>query len=257
MQYLRNMRILILTMKIKFRPMPWLTFVVLICLGILLTLGTWQYKRLIWKTGILTQIDEAAHAAPLTSLTEINALLASEQPVDFRKVSLSVDFVKPVLNTGEVFHLLRSNGKAFTWHLYQPVVDGGVSAYVATREFTEIQKDKPPASMTGLQDIVGYVRLVQSANWATPDSAPETNRWFAFNANPDVLDWGQGGQIETAYYIDHVEQVANVADLPVRMPEIANNHLDYMLTWYSFAFILLVIYFLLHKRAGRLRIERG
>lgn len=247
---------MMMTMKIKFKPMPGLSVVVLICLGILLTLGTWQYRRLQWKTVLLEQIDQAAHSAPFRSLADINAHLAQGKPVDFRRVSLRANFISPPLNDGVPFHLNRSNGKSFSWRLYQPVRDGDILAYVATREFTDTQKENPPARIDGPKDIIGYVRLVQVANWAIPQSNLEANRWFAFNAAPELLDWSHRKTIETAYYINLVEHVDSVENLPVLMPEIVNNHLDYMLTWYSFAFILLVIYALVHKKQGRLWIER-
>ena len=246
-----------LAMKIKFQPMWGLTIVTLICLGILLSLGTWQYKRLQWKTKVLADIEIAAHAAPLRSLAEINQLLEQGKPVDFRRIAIEVDFITPGINQGKPFHLLRSTGKAFTWRLYQPVLSGKSFAYAATREFTEEQKNNPPVAILGGAVVIGYVRLVQKANWAIPKSDALTNRWFAFNAKPDVLDWSAGGKIEAAYYIDQFEHIKSGGDLPVRKPDIPNNHLDYMLTWYSFALILLVIYFLLHRKQGRLRIERG
>lgn len=244
-------------MRIKFNPMPGLSIVTLICLGILLTLGTWQYKRLQWKTRILAEIDQAAHAKPLHSLADINQLLAQGKPVDFRRVSMSADFIEPNLNGGKPFHLMRSNGKAFTWRLYQPIKVGEHFAYVASREFTETQKDEPPNAVVGKTQLIGYVRLVHEANWAIPKSDTKSNRWFAFNASPENLDWSDDGRVMTDYYIDQLEHIKTVDNLPVRIPEIANNHLDYMLTWYSFALILLVIYFLLHKKLGRLRIEKG
>ena len=244
-------------MKIKFQPMLWLTIVTLICLVILLSLGTWQYKRLIWKTDVLVQIDSAANSAPLTSLAQINELLSADKPVDFRRIRLKANFAKPRLNNGQPFHLMRSNGHYFAWRLYQPISNGPNSAYVATREFLEEQKNKPPMAMSGAADIAGYVRLVQPANRFTPKSDPKLNRWFAFNSAPKLLDWAGGSQdISTLYYIDMVEEVGGVTTLPVRKPELANNHLDYMLTWYSFALILLIIYALLHIKQGRLRIER-
>ncbi len=243
-------------MKIKFNPMPWLTVVTLICLGILLWLGTWQYQRLAWKTRILAEIEQAAHAEPLGSLSGINQLLAQGKPIDFRRVSLQANFAVPPLNSGAPFHLMGSNGKAFTWRLYQPMSVDANSAYIAGREFTEVQKDNPPKTIVGEKQVIGYVRLVQKPNWTIPKSDVKTNRWFAFNASPEVLDWSDNGTIAITYYIDHVEHIKSVDDLPVRIPDIPNNHLDYMLTWYSFALILLIIYFLVHKKQGRLRFEK-
>ena len=245
-------------MKIKFKPLPGLTIVTLICLAILLYLGTWQYQRLQWKTQLLAEVEEASIAAPFTSLAQISEQLALGSPVDFRKISLSGDFITPSFNDGEPFHFLRSSGKALTWRLYQLYDDGAQQAYVATIEYAEARTSNPPRSITGPQQVVGYVRLVRPPSRFPLKSTPEKNRWFVFNAAPDVLDWaGPAGAIETRYYIDWVTDAKTAKDLPIRKPDIRNNHLDYMLTWYSFALILLVIYFLLHKKQGRLSFGRG
>ncbi|RZV41594.1 MAG: hypothetical protein EX271_07715 [Acidimicrobiales bacterium] len=74
---------------------------------------------------------------------------------------------------------------------------------------------------------------------------------------PDDLNWAfavAGTEIPTGFFIDRIDGVDEASDLPVEKPDIPNNHLEYMLTWYSFALILVVIYFLLHKKQGRLQI---
>ncbi len=244
-----------------FKPMAGLSIVVLVCMGILATLGTWQYKRLIWKTGIIAQINQAANADPLTSLSQLNAEHKSGAPLDFRRIELDGAFVQPPINNGQPFHVSRSDGKGFFWRLYQPYKDGDMSVYVATHKFNDQQKMTPPDMETGPQKIVGYVRLPDMGTRFMPKNNPDKNRWFVFNASPELLDWAgpknnPGGRIETTYYIDQVFGIKTAADLPVKIPEIMNNHLDYMLSWYSFMLILLVIYLLLHKRAGRLYLER-
>jgi len=71
-----------------------------------------------------------------------------------------------------------------------------------------------------------------------------------------VLDWERAVKeavIPTAFYIKLVDNVEDARELAVKKPDLPNNHLSYMLTWYSFALILLVIYFLLHRKQGRLQ----
>lgn len=240
--------------------MPGLTVVTLICFAILISLGTWQYKRLLWKTDLLAQIEQAANAAPLTDLAQIDAELAAGKPLNFRRVALNGIFVAPSQNQGHPFHLMRSDGKRYYWRLYQPYKVGSKFVYVATNDFAAQDKAKPPQTLMGQSPVIGYVRLVQSANKFTPQSTPEQNRWFAFNGAPEILDWADavsGETIQITYFIDQTINAKSAVDLPVRIPEVANNHLDYMLTWYSFVIILLVIYLILHKNAGRLSFKRG
>lgn len=255
-------------MKIKigalvFKPMLGLTIVTLISFAILFSLGTWQYKRLAWKTNLLVDVEQAANAEPLTSLAQVNEILKSGKPLDFRRIELDGTFIVPTINDGKAFHLMRSDGKRYYWRLYQPYRDGNTLSYVATREFADKMKATPPAEITGQKKVIGYVRMVQSANRFTPKSTPAQNRWFAFNGAPDAVNWGDavaGESIQTLYFIDQslgqLGGMDSAKNLPVKMPDIVNNHLDYMLTWYSFILILLVIYLLFHKRAGRLYKER-
>ena len=245
--------------SLRFRPMPWLTVVTLICFAILISLGNWQYKRLHWKTGLLVEIEQAANAAPLTDLAQVNAVLEAGAPLNFRRIELNGEFILPTVNSGQPLHLMRSDGKRYYWRLYQPYKVGADIAYVATYDFDEAVKGTPPQAITGQRTVVGYVRMVQPANKFTPKSTLETNRWFAFNGAPELMNWADavsGETIQTTYFIDQTIGAKSASDLPVRIPEIANNHLDYMLTWYSFVIILLVIYLILHKRAGRLSIKR-
>ncbi len=251
-------------MKIKigplvFKPLAGLTITTLICVAILISLGTWQYKRLHWKTNLLTEINQAANAEPLTMLAQVDELLESGAPLDFRRIQINGVFLVPTGNSGLPFHLMRSNGKRYYWRLYQPYRDGENVAFIATHDFDEADKTSPPIALVGQEPVVGYVRMVQSANKFTPKSTPEKNRWFAFNGSPEQMNWADtvdGDNTHVSYYIDQVMDAKNAADLPVRIPDMANNHLDYMLTWYSFVIILLVIYLIMHKRAGRLYLER-
>lgn len=41
-------------------------------------------------------------------------------------------------------------------------------------------------------------------------------------------------------------------NLPVLLPDIRNNHRDYMWTWFSLAGLLIIFYGLIHYRAKRL-----
>ena len=59
-------------MRVKFRPMPWLTAIVAIMLAILISLGVWQYKRLQWKTTLLAEVEASVTAPPLTSLDAVS-----------------------------------------------------------------------------------------------------------------------------------------------------------------------------------------
>lgn len=228
-------------MSLRFRPMPGLSLVVLICLPILLGLGIWQYQRWQWKKDILAEVEASVTAPPIVGLRALAIARTSSTRLDFRRIEFDAEAVGPT------WHVYRPEG-AIQWQPFRQVEMDGDTALVGFPSFADQSKDTVmPPELSGPR--AGYVRRVRprngAATWFGTESDAERNRWFEIN--PDGA-WVQGD----ALYIDLHPTETNANDLPVRRPEIANNHVSYMLTWWSFAAILLIIYAILHRRAGRL-----
>ena len=106
---------------------------------------------------------------------------------------------------------------------------------------------------SGVVNLAGYIRktypMGRIESWVKSSANPKSNRYFKFN---QTGDWDKGGVIKTDIYLDFSEDFDDASLLPIKRPEIRNNHFDYMLTWYSFAIILLIIYAIMHYRNGRL-----
>lgn len=242
-------------MSVQFRPMPWLTAIVAIMLAILISLGVWQYQRLQWKTDLLAEVEASVTASPLTSLEDLERAIEAGEPVDFRRIQ----FQAPQVTGSPIYAVYKTQTGGIYWDLFTEY--GNIFARFDTVE----DKEKPEkTSVCCTSDIslwhIGYVRedhpmgLVESKLKSKPNS--ESNRWFKFNQSGD---WGEENTI-TTHYIDIVEStefglasITSSDDLPVRRPTIRNNHRDYMLTWFSFAFLLIIFYLLIHRRAGRLK----
>lgn len=233
-----------------FRPAPVLTIITLLGLAILISLGTWQYKRLQWKTGLLAEIDIAAEAQPLSSLADVARLLDDNEPVDFRRISMTGSVVG-----APVFYVFDASDNSISWRVFVPLQQSGQQVFVDFETRTDAQKSDSYALEPQEVNVVGYVRLARETSpFATP-STPEQNRWFGFNPMPETHNWANdvNGSIDMRFYIDREISAASADELPVRKPDIRNNHFDYMLTWYGLALVLLVFYFLIHIRDGRLR----
>ena len=106
---------------------------------------------------------------------------------------------------------------------------------------------------TGGLKLVGYVRTQTWQEKPRTQSSPDANRWFGFNPMADTHDWSSFTDlpVDMRFFIETVAGATSGDALPAKQPEIANNHFDYMLTWFSLAFILLVFYILIHVRDGR------
>lgn len=241
-------------MKLHFKPMPWLTVIVAICLAILISLGTWQYQRLQWKTALLADVEVAANAPPFKSFTDVQAALDKNEPVDFRRIQAKA--LGLLGDTGGYFVFTPEN-RDISWRVFFPVTTDAGKVFIAGPIVPDNQRDQYNFSANWDFDVAvaGYVRLARKRERGMTKSSPDKNRWFGFNPMPETHDWADMAGIEAdmRFYVDTVPGATEADLLPARRPEIRNNHFDYMLTWYSFALILLIIYFILHRRAGCLR----
>lgn len=244
-------------MKLYFKPMPWLTVIVAVCLAILISLGTWQYQRLQWKTALLAEVEAAVTAPPFTSLEDLHHAVEKGEPVDFRRI----EFTATPLAASPVYAVYAPQKGGIYWDLFRQY-DSSPGIFGRYDRVPDNAKPEAMALMPAQlssDTAIGYVRKAHDMGKVESkiksQANPESNRWFKFNQSSD---WGQG-EVMTSHYIDItefrslVEGRLKADSLPIKRPDIRNNHLDYMLTWYSFAIILLIIYFILHRRAGRLK----
>lgn len=241
--------------KLVFKPMPVLTVILAISVAILISLGVWQYQRLQWKTALLSEVDASVTAPPLESLSDLNAAIQADDPIDFRRIQFEAS---PIEN-GPEFHLYKSQQGGIYWDVVSPLSQGALTILAKTETLDADQKDNrdDAARVSDTNSFTGYVRktyeMGRVEGWVKSKANPETNRYFQFNQTGDWYD-GLPGNVLEGYYID-IEPSESAANLPIRRPKIANNHFDYMLTWWSFALIFIIIYLLLHKRAGRLKFQ--
>ena len=235
-------------MRLSFRPMPVLSMITLVMLSILIWLGTWQYQRLQWKTDLLADVETAVSAPPYLSLIEVFNDLNSDRPVDFRRIQLHAEHVAFEIPK----RVFTAENRDVSWRLFSPVTADGVivfGGFEIIADGSEVQ-GKEPVKI----NIAGYVRRVRYDEKQHTQSSPDKNRWFGFNPMPDTHNWAHAvnGSTEMRIYLDVVEGVDDAADLPIKRPDIRNNHFDYMLTWYGLAIVLLIIYGVLHYKEGRL-----
>jgi len=237
--------------------MPWLTFITAVMLAILISLGVWQYQRLQWKTALLAEVEASVTAPPLTSLDDLERAIEVGEPVDFRRITFTAS-----PTAGEpVYAVYSTQQGGIYWDLYQSY------GSIFGRYDSVLDADKPDGSAVSPAHIVadvliGYVRkdhpMGRMEAWSKSKPSPDRNRWFKFN---QTGDWGWT-DMRTSHFIEIAGTlpfntqdggVSAASELSVRHPSIRNDHRDYMLTWFSFAGLLLIFYALMHRRAGRLQ----
>lgn len=210
-----------------------LTIATAISLVILCVLGTWQLKRLAWKTDLLARI-EALKTAPEAPLDKV---LAAGGDVEFRRVRMSCP-AAALSRQIELFGVV--DGKpvrrliaACPTAIGTILVDEG---YVA-----EANHARPPAA-SGDITINGILRKPDKPG---AFNAPESKEGLWYGRDIPAMARALGADNPAPVFLFAAAPVR--ADWPALKPapvpaDIPNRHLEYALTWYGLAGALLAVY---------------
>lgn len=204
----------------------------LLVLTLLVGLGTWQMKRLEWKTALLTRIEGRMQKPPVPMPEKIDDPAAWE----YRRVTLAGNFlydheflVKPRTLDGE-------NG----YHMLVPFQRASGGAVMVNRGWIS-DKLMPKASRPkGLLQIEGIIQLPHK-NSFTPENRPDKNDWYW----PDIKVMAELAKLK-----NEMQVIVNVAEKkPGVYPRggkvqlnIPNDHKQYAIFWYMMALISQIIF---------------
>jgi surfeit locus 1 family protein len=228
-----------------FRPLPFFTVAAAVLFASLISLGVWQLDRLQWKLALIARVDSNMHAAPITP--------ASGAHVDeYRRVAFDGRFD----NAKEEYAFGTDITGAPVYHVIVPfaVTDGRI--FLVDRGIVPKELLDPATRRAGL--IQGDAHVV--GIWRTPDAAG------AFTPKPDLA--------HRIWYARDVTAIAKADGIALAVPVIIeadatpnpgfwpkggqtvvafrNEHLQYAITWFALAAVLLGVYLAYHISRKRL-----
>ncbi len=227
------------------RPKPSLTIAALMVMAILLGLGFWQLDRLGQKRELIAKIAEGAVSEPVLAPG-----FSEPRDIDFE--------YRRVTATGTFRHDLEipvyaiAPGGAPGYRIHTPLERNSGGVILVNRGWVPTalkdQASRAEGLSPGVVTVVGRLRHPGAKARFTPENQPQTNAWFWLDLD---LAASERGLENLAYYV--IEAAAD-PDSPgpprgaTNLPYIANNHLGYMLTWFSLALALFVIFAIYHLR---------
>ncbi len=247
----------------RWRVILWPGLATLVALGILLSLGLWQVRRMHEKEAMLGALTAAITAAPKLlgpGGLDIAALVvvpvtARELPTnaqrELTRITLSGNYVparsvpvRATLPTSAKGGI--AGGIGFFW--MTPLrLDTGAIVFI-NRGFVPSGGDwKAPAIPTpeGPQTITGILRLAEKAQTFTPADNPAKGEYFI--RDPAVMAKAVSLDKPVDFFID-AERIGDNVTPPVgidareMIARIPNNHLQYAVTWFAFAVTLLGVF---------------
>jgi surfeit locus 1 family protein len=219
----------------------------LVALAVLVSLGTWQLERKVWKEGLIATLIErlAAPATDLPPRTLWSGLTAATD--EFRRVAFRAELLSDqealVYTTGSA---LRSDVSGPGYWVLAPARRADGSLVVINRGFVpegrQEAQSRAEGQVAGSVAIVGAMRWPEARGLFTPADDPARNLWFVRDhvAMAAAKGWGA----VAPFFIDQeAPEPPGGLPRPGRIrPNLPNNHLQYALTWYGLALVLVVVF---------------
>ncbi len=222
-----------------------------IAFAVLIGLGTWQLQRKTWKEGLIAALTAqlAAPPIPLPAASTWSNLDVSR--LQYHRVTLTARFdnAKEALVYAAP-STFRPDVSGPGYWVFTPahLADGGT--VLVNRGFVpegrQDPKSRPQGEIAGPITIVGALRWPDTRHWFTPTDEPAQNLWFT--GDPAAIAAAKGltkGLGPVAPFYVEQESPAPPGGLPhpgKLMVTLPDNHLQYALTWYGLAGVLVVMF---------------
>lgn len=227
------------------RPSPAIIVAFICALATLIALGIWQLDRRAWKMEILDRVSTRMAAEPLP----LPAVIPDPEALEYRHVIVRGTY----LHDREMFLSGRYYRGQLGLQVITPLVRAnGAGIVLVNRGWIPAGKKDPatrPESLVqGERTVTGLIRLPVEPGLFVPDNDPATGFWMT----PDVPAMADAaGLADVEPLILYADRGANPQALPVGSVlrvDFRNDHLQYALTWFSLALVLIVIFAAFHYR---------
>lgn len=231
-------------------------------LGVLLLvgLGSWQMLRLQWKLDLIDKRAASLTANPVT-MYDVEAGMEHGYDVDFLRVRLHGEYRHEASR-----YVYRARGKRPGYQLITPFMDKSGFIVLVDRGFIDQRMLEAPIESDtrnpeGRITITGITRnRASDRNLFSPEADTRQGIWYWYDlvgisaSMPDNLLEGYEGPepITSAMFVQlepggepGTGKWPDPEDLKVELP---NNHLQYAVTWFSLALVLVVMSWLFIRK---------
>ena len=237
--------------KTIYKPTFWL-----FCLGalgalaVLIALGNWQVARLAWKEQLIADVNSRV----------ATAAIKAPGPAQWATISRDTHVYTPVTLTGTYDH----QSEVHVWFALNKPKGGPVGGpgYLILSRFTTSQgwdvivnrgfvpdamkeaPSRPDTLVAGSQTITGLMRFDEPKNWNSPKADKVKNVWIVRQIS-EMVAYLKLDPVKTAPYWIDLTKGQGINGLPqggeTRIT-FTNTHLQYAMTWYGLAIVLVLVF---------------
>jgi surfeit locus 1 family protein len=226
-----------------------MTLWMVIGVALLCGLGKWQLDRMHWKLGLIAAADTRSHAPPVP----IDTLLGKQSnDVEYTHAAAQGEFIAGK----RVYLFSQLEDGRIGFQVLEPMrlADGRI--LIVDRGFVpQAAKDMPSESAPapiGETQIAGLARGEQKPGLFTPAPDSKTKVFYVRDIPAITSAMGIGGALPFILAEDRGGPEGTYPEGGHTRLTFRNDHLQYALTWFALALVLVVMYVAYHWKRGRL-----
>lgn len=214
---------------------------------ILCGLGIWQLERLYEKEALLKRIDQSLKTDPVAMPPEAEWPALKPDDYSYRKITVNGEFDHK--HEAHLFGFIVTDskgGSAPGYFVLTPLTLQDGSRVIVNRGFVPEALKEPELRTPGLIEgpimIQGLMRVPERRGLFTPTDDLKKN--IRFLRDPAAIAASFGLERVAPFIVD-----ADATPVPGRWPEgghtvvsVPNNHLEYALTWFGLALVLVGVF---------------
>lgn len=247
----------------------WPTLLTLVGLAILVSLGSWQMRRLAWKEALIARVEARGKADPVSLAAAQGAYSASHEEdvrdaVEFTRVGVAGRFLHE-----QELHVWSPGKSGPAWSVVTPLIvsEGGPAGQRryprvvlvirgAVADAAKSAATRAAGNPAGEQSFIARVRLGHVGAFSNPSSAAK-NEWYEYDINAmrravaeRLVVGSASGTIEdqmaavAPFFVEAETRTGGEAGPQPQLEKVnlGNRHLEYALTWYGLAATLLAVF---------------
>lgn len=218
----------------------------------LTSLGIWQLQRLSWKQELLAKI-ESRMVSNSRTYSEVQQQWSHDEDVEYYRIRAQGRFQ----NDKEI-HFYTVDKSQPGWRILTPLkLKNSVYIFV-DRGFVPLThknvESRKRAQFSEPVEISGFVRrFADKRGLFVPDNDLVKNEWY-WKSREQMAEFSFPEQaVQIAPFFIESDDLQNPEIWPrggVTRLNLPNKHLEYAITWFSLAVVLLIMYFLYLKRSN-------
>ena len=231
------------------KPRSWrgLLIPAVLLFAVLVGLGAWQIQRKAWKEGLIAVLNERL-AAPPSALPLPGMWPGLDQARDeYRRVKFSAAFDHGrealVYAAASAF---RPDVSGPGYWVFTPAHLAAGGVVMVNRGFVPEAKreiaTRAAGEIAGPVEIVGVMRWPERREWFSSADSPNSNLWFT--RDPRAIAAAKGLPAVAPFYVEQESPIppGGVPQPGKLVPKLRNEHLQYALTWFGLASVLVVAF---------------